>query len=169
MIWPFSKYPNVRLISILLLSSYLSIIMFVMRYYYWISIALILFYAESISSQNDLKCDVQGQCFLNGNSLNVTSATNATDCLKKCKKYDCCKWYTFHTSDSSCEFFFDCELDPDPDHCTDCLTGQVACPSGEKLECKIGLSWVRSFIDTVYWQNVDENIQKALDLLQEQC
>ena len=71
------------------------------------------------------------------------------------------------SNSNNCEFFYDCDLDPDPDHCTDCLTGQVACPSGEKSECKIGLSLVRSFIDTR--QNIDENIYKALELLQEQC
>ena len=143
--------------------------MVAIKYYYWISIGVILFFAENIYSQNH-QCDVQGQC-LNGNPMNVTSATNSTDCLRKCKKYDCCKWYTFHKydmpSNSNCEFFYDCDLDPDPDHCTDCLTGQVTCPSGEKSECKIGLSWVQSFINTQ--QNIDENINKALELLQKQC
>ncbi len=70
-------------------------------------------------------CEASGQC-LNSILLAGELRKNATECLKSCKEYNGCKWYSYQPQVELCELFANCNEISETD-CPDCVTGEVDC------------------------------------------
>jgi len=81
------------------------------------------------------ECYVFGQC--EEYSVNFEDIGSAESCHKFCGKNDDCKWWTWEPSNSLCSLFANCTDPkhstghPDAGPCSDCISGQQACPARE--------------------------------------
>merc|ERR1712241_345252 len=81
------------------------------------------------------ECYVFGQC--EEYSVNFEKIDNAEACHKFCGKNDDCKWWTWEPSLTLCSLFANCTDPkhstghPDAGPCSDCISGQQACPGRE--------------------------------------
>merc|ERR1712020_614672 len=81
------------------------------------------------------ECYVFGQC--EEYSVNFEKITSAESCHKFCGKNDDCKWWTWEPDNSLCSLFANCTEPkqstghPDAGPCSDCISGQQACPGRE--------------------------------------
>ena len=72
-------------------------------------------------------CYEKGEC-LYSNLLEVTYASSAQNCLKDCRDFNGCKWFTYKQNHQLCELFESCEYLTGNECGEDCITGQVSCP-----------------------------------------
>merc|ERR1712241_1438681 len=81
------------------------------------------------------ECYVFGQC--EEYSVNFEEIDSAESCHKFCGKNDDCKWWTWEPSLTLCSLFANCTDPkhstghPDAGPCSDCISGQQACPGRE--------------------------------------
>jgi len=81
------------------------------------------------------ECYVFGQC--EEYSVNFEEIDNAESCHKFCGKNDDCKWWTWEPDNSLCSLFANCTDPkqstghPNAGPCSDCISGQQACPGRE--------------------------------------
>merc|ERR1711934_434168 len=81
------------------------------------------------------ECYVFGQC--EEYSVNFEKITSAESCHKFCGKNDDCKWWTWEHENLLCSLFANCTDPkqstghPNAGACSDCISGQQACPGRE--------------------------------------
>merc|ERR1712241_979096 len=81
------------------------------------------------------ECYVFGQC--EEYSVNFEKIDNAEACHKFCGKNDDCKWWTWEPDNLLCSLFANCTDPkqstghPNAGPCSDCISGQQACPGRE--------------------------------------
>ncbi len=89
------------------------------------------FSGEKDCTAPELKCWITGQCQNESFALKTTQSSE--ECLDLCKNKTDCKWFTFDSSDSSCNMYNECS---DLAGCDTCVSGNFKCSKDLK-----GRSW----------------------------
>jgi len=90
-----------------------------------IFVLILLFLSPFAHAQQELQCDIPGECV--GVLISVTEASNSGECVFLCKHVTSCAWYTFYPTDNLCTLHEQCGVVSED--CDDCMSGQDTCPA----------------------------------------